>query len=244
LEKEEYETIYKLEETYWWYKGLHKLTLSFLKNLRIHKQIRILDAGCGTGGILNKIKEHAKAVGVEIHDIALNFCKTRGIKHLVKASVTALPFVSGAFDFVISLDVIYHLAVKDDIQALEEFRRVCKDAGKIIINVPAYDWLKSYHDRRIHTRYRYTLTELKDRLEKAGLTPEKITYWNFFLFPLIAIDRLLDRFFKIRKTGSTLKPLPKCLNQLLYKILTLEHLLIRRTQLPVGSSIFCVALKK
>ena len=58
------------------------------------------------------------------------------------------------------LSFVYHEAVDSDRAALAEFRRVLRPGGRLLIQVPAYDWLRSRHDREVATRERYTAGEL------------------------------------------------------------------------------------
>ena len=137
MEKEQYKIMYDIEESNWWYKGMRKILFSLLDTyLKKKKNLKILDAGCGTGINLNYLKKYGDVTGIDISDEAIKFSKKRGYK-IKKANIEKLPFKDNTFDLVISLEVIYHKQVKNDIKALKEIHRVLKKRGLAIIRVPA-----------------------------------------------------------------------------------------------------------
>jgi len=239
--------MYAVERDHWWYTGLRNLVLAFMhKYSRENRNAVVLDAGCGTGGMLAECKEY-NSFGLDISDDALKHCSLRGLGNLSKGSVCEMPFADNSFDIIISLDVLYHLAVTDDLKALREFYRVVNRNGIMLLNLPAYNFLKSPHDRIIHTRERYTLRDVKEKVERAGFTIERITYRNTFLFPVAAIVRLIKKRLS-RDDGehdSDLKPVSGVVNAVLKNILYLENkLILTGMNFPFGLSVFCVAKKK
>ena len=162
--------------------------------------LKVLDAGCGGGRLLKELTEinGSGAVGLDLSKVSLSLCKERStpksvINKLVNSSVQEIPFLSKSFDAVVSLDVLYHKGVTDDVAALREVKRVLKDGGILVINLPAYEFLSGPHDEEVHTRERYTKEKLAKRLKAAGFTLERITYRNTFLFPAVVISRALQR---------------------------------------------------
>lgn len=195
--------------------------------------------------MLEYLKKYGSTVGIDISRDALYFSRLRGHRKILCASVTDLPFTDESFDFVAVLEVIYHILVKDDLEALKECYRVLKKESRIILHVPAYDFLKSEHDEAVHTRHRYTRGELKIKIQQAGLKVERITYINTFLFPLIAFLRLMKRLTKFKNLPrSDLKPTPMLLNKILIFILTMESKLLKIIDFPFGLSILCIARKQ
>jgi SAM-dependent methyltransferase len=237
--------MFDVEDQYWWYAGLRDLLASYLRELKASKRRPVLlDAGCGTGATLSMLQSYGPAFGVDLSSDALGFCVKRGLKELTKASVLRLPFQSGQFDCVVSMDVLYHQAVSDDLSAVKEFHRVLADGGKLLLNLPAFEFLRSEHDRAIHTARRYQLGQVNELLKTAGFTVEKITYRNSLVFPLVLGVRLFRR----QKSDSSvprsdLERMPRPINRVLTGILKLENTVLRRINFPVGSSIFCVAAK-
>jgi SAM-dependent methyltransferase len=244
MEAKEYKTLYELEDTYWWYRAQRSIILNSLKQLYAEtKNLRLLDAGCGTGGLLNLLNKYALKAGLDIAPEALYYCSERGLGNILQGDVTNLPFKEECFDLVISLDVLYHLKVTDDSKALSEFNRCLKKGGRLYLNLPAYNFLRSSHDEAAHTRERYSNKKLKQKLFAAGFKIEKLTYTNFFLFPLLAAIRLIKKFKRGETKTSDLKAMPSFLNSLLFRIFLLEAKIIQHINLPFGLSIFAICKK-
>ena len=246
MEKKEYEILFNLEDDYWWYKELRGLVFSFIDKAFPDKGgISLLDAGCGTGGLLAHIDIH-NAYGFDISEESIKFCKIRGLRNILRASVSNIPFSSGSFDLVTSLDVLYHLGVKNDSMVLREFYRVLAKGGVLLMNLPAYNFLKSMHDIAIHTRQRYIRKDLKKKIEDAGFKIEKITYRNTILFSFILAIRLFERLTlkDKKKVHSDLKRMPGHLNKLLTYFLSMENrFILSGLNFPFGLSLFCMAVK-
>ena len=246
MEEQEYHSIFRFEEKHWWYAGLRAFVRSCLvRYLKADDgNATILDAGCGAGKLLEELTETYGAVGLDLSQVALKLSRERKNEKLVNSSVSELPFKDNSFNAVVSLDVLYHRGVTDDVAALKEFKRVLKDGGIVIVNLAAYDFLKGPHDEVVHTRERYTREKLRARVEAAGLKVERITYRNTLLFPIFLAVRTLQRFSGAKAKESDLSmPVPP-INTLLRMILALENALLSSVNLPFGSSIFCVARKR
>lgn len=240
----EYEAMYRVEDTHWWYVGMRRISEAVLEG-RTQPGIRILDAGCGTGGNLKWLSRYGPSWGVDISEEALRLCRRRGLSTVTRASVMGLPFPDQAFDLVTSFDVIYHLGVADDVAALREMRRVLRPGGAALVRVPALERLRAEHDAAVHTRQRYSLTELVDRVLDARLDVVRASYANTLLFPLAAALRLAGRGASQHGTGrdhrSDVRPVPSPLNSLLTAVMELEATLIGRTSLPIGLSAMVLA---
>jgi SAM-dependent methyltransferase len=242
VEKDEYRRLFELEDQFWWFVGMREISLKLLdRYLPPNEKRIILDAGCGTGGMLPHLSHYGSTVGVDLFPEALEYAGRRTPKRLARASVTRLPFAGETFDLVTSFDVIYHRAVGDDEQALAETARVIRPGGHLLIRVPAFDRLRSRHDEAVHTERRYSREELVEKLQRAGLQPVYTTYANFFLFPAAIAKRLSERLFPRRKTGSEVQQTLSPLNALFTYILKLELKLIKRVKLPTGLSLIAIA---
>jgi ubiquinone/menaquinone biosynthesis C-methylase UbiE len=249
MQADEYHKMFELEESFWWYRGMIRITQEVLgRYFQIAGNVRILDAGCGTGKMLLELKQYSRRqpVGFDFSPQAVKFLKVRGIDTVLRASVTDIPFAESSFDLVTSFDVLCQLTGGGDVQALREFRRVLKPKGKLYIRLPAYQWMYANHDRCSHTVRRYTRTDLTIKVETAGFRILKASYANFFLFPLLAFKRLILERLGVLADSSDLQPVPGPLNTLLEIPLIVEsHLLSRSAfRLPLGLSLFCLAEKQ
>jgi len=235
--------MYRLEAAYWWYRALRDrvdIALdSFCPRFRT-----LLDAGSGTGGLLDHLRASrpgVRLVGIDGSADALMFCRRRGLEPLARGSVNTLPFGAARFDVVVSNDVLYFKGIDDDI-AVGEFARVLAPGGVVVMNLPAFESLRGAHDEFVKGRRRYTRREVVDVLRRAGLEPLQATYWNAALFPAIALVRRLRRR-RADVSESDLRPLGPRWNALLYALTRAEAVWLRRGSLPFGTSVFCAARK-
>jgi SAM-dependent methyltransferase len=130
MRPEEYGTMFRVEETHWWYWALHRLIFDTLeREVPDWHEKEILDAGCGTGWILKQLGNPAKNVGVDLAAEAISFCRQRGLDNVYQADVCALPFVDASFDIVICSSVLYHQWVEDVAGAVREMGRVLRPGG-------------------------------------------------------------------------------------------------------------------
>lgn len=247
MEKEEYRKHYELEESHWWFVGRRAVILGQSRRfLHEKRRIHILDAGCGTGFNLMVLREHGNSFGCDISWEALSFCRRRGLENIVQADVARLPYKDNAFDFITFLDVLYHKNVKSDTAVLKDAGRILRADGYLCLSDSAFNFLKSTHDLAFHTRERYRKSVLRIRLERAGFYVLKISYFNFFLFPVVIFFRLLK---KMGRRGgnepkSDLKPMNRRINSALATVLKWEARLLKHINLPFGSSLICLARKR
>jgi len=239
MNPDEYKKLYALEDNFFWFKGMRKVLSNLVKKHTPSKDIKILDAGCGTGRNLIELNKYGSAVGLDLSDIALEFCKKRGLE-VKKGNVEQLPFDSNSFDLVTSIDVIYHKWVNSDDRALREIYRVLTPGGKSIVQVAAYQFMYSNHDRAVFTERRYTKHEFKSKLQKAGFKIERITYYNTLLFPFALVKRLVEK----ESYTSEIRDMPSWLNSTLTNISLLEGSIVKHINMPFGLSIIAVVKKE
>ncbi|HEX5501428.1 MAG TPA: class I SAM-dependent methyltransferase [Thermomicrobiales bacterium] len=249
MKRAEYERMYAAEGRLWWYRGLREnvLALLGLPAGRGDAGPRILDAGCGTGGMAARLRPFGRVVAVDLAPYAVAIChERRGLDAAAVASLAALPFPAEAFDVVVALDVLSDAGAGDDARALAELARVLRPGGRLCLNLPAYRWLAGEHDVAVETRRRYRRGEVRALLGRAGFVPERLTYWNCLLLPAVAAARLLSR--RRRRDAATARSdvavPPAPLNRALLALVRAEGWLLRRVDLPAGSSILAVARKR
>jgi SAM-dependent methyltransferase len=245
LNLQEYQRMYEAEEAHWWYAGMRAISFALLEGVLPRSEDGasgklILDSGCGTGNNLRHLAERGRAVGIDLSEEAVRFCRTRGVT-VARAKVGGLPFREGAFDCVTSFDVLYHRWVEDDGEAIREMARVLRPGGLLLIRLPALEILRRAHDEAVHTRHRYTRREVRRLLEGAGLALVRDTYCNSVLLPFVALRSMLDTF--IGTTASDLAPLPAPVDWIFRRCLTLEARLVRHLSLPLGASVLSLARK-
>lgn len=253
MRSEDYAHLYALEEDFWWFEGMREITAALLDPVCLPARRRdILDAGCGTGGMLTWLERYSdggRLAGVDLSPTALDFCRERRHKYLAQASVTALPFADSTFDLVTSFDVLVQVPGEgEDERAIREMYRILRPGGVAFVRAAAYEWMRSGHDEALSTQRRYSLNVLKERLERAGFRVMRATYANSFLLPVAALRRLVLKRIGLADSGSDVKALPpslQWLNSALTSALKLEAHLLKSTKskLPAGLSTICVAEK-
>ncbi len=242
MEAAEYETMYRVEETHWWYDALHSLIAARLsKYLPDWPEKSLLDAGCGTGGVLQRLGNCSNHVGIDLSEAAVKFCRQRGLKQVKQADITAMPLASESFDAVICSSVLYHRWVPDVEKALQELHRVLKPGGLLLVNLPAFASLHSEHDDRVFTARRFRRNETVKLLTSSEFEVVECAYWTSFLFPLVWLARRFrlvphGRDFESTKSSSFS-------NSLLRTLMSLEASVLKWIPSPFGVALFAVARK-
>jgi SAM-dependent methyltransferase len=163
----EYATMFRVEETHWWYGALHRLIFQALDaELPDWRQKKVLDVGCGTGAILKQLGNPEKNVGIDLAPEAISFCRERGLNNVRQGDICALPFADASFDAVICSSVLYHQWVTNVEGAVQEMHRVLRPSGVLLINVPAFPFLHSAHDEAVMTARRFRKWEIRQLLQK------------------------------------------------------------------------------
>lgn len=227
-----YRDHYEMEDRHWWFRGRWAVVEALLARTQLPASPRILDAGCGTGGNLQRYARLGEVEGVDPAPEAVKFCRERGFD-AVQAGLEELPFEDERFDLIAATDVLEHIAAEHE--ALHELRRIAAPNAVLLLTVPAYMWLWSEEDVNLHHQRRYTKTRLRQAVERAGWKPHIATYFNSLLLPPIAVARRLPK----RSTGQAdLDRTPPSLDGLLSLPMRLEARLIRAgVSLPAGVSV-------
>jgi SAM-dependent methyltransferase len=234
VEEAEFQAILDHEDRHWWYRGRLRIVRQEVERLDLPEGARILDAGCGSGRVLDELARFGDAVGVDLSQSAVSAAWSRG-HSVAKARVEELPFADATFDLVTCLDVIEHTA--DDLAALRELVRVTRPGGYLLLTVPAYQSLWSAHDVRNEHYRRYRRRGLRQVAGRAGWQLMRDTHFNSLLLPPAALMRLANRL-RRHDHGSDLSLTPPRLDALLELPLRLEAaLLARGVTLAAGLSV-------
>jgi SAM-dependent methyltransferase len=194
LEKSEYLVMAAVEDRHWWYGGMRAVAAALLDEVYAgRRDLRILDAGCGTGANLRFLQRYGQTTGIDIAPEAVASSSERSPGAVTRSSVLTLPFASSSFDLVTSFEVLYHRAVPDEMPALREAHRVLRPNGRLLIRLPAFELLRGHHDANVHGRRRYTAADVTGLLNRAGFAVERTTYTNSLLMPLALTQRLIER---------------------------------------------------
>jgi SAM-dependent methyltransferase len=226
----------------WWFAAAHENLLMAYRRAMPSSAGTLLDAGCGTGGFLARIARHLPgqpAIGVDSDATACRWAAEKSALPVCVGSVNALPFANTSFATIFSIDVLCHREVREA-EALAQFHRCLLPDGVLILNLPAYRWMMSRHDRAVYNVRRYTRKEVVRLLRAAGFRPLFASYWNMLLFPLMAATRKLLP----AASGSDVKLQPAIVEAACRAATRTERALLRAgMRLPFGGSVLAVAAK-
>ena len=241
------------EDKHWWFAGRTWSLLNMIDQVVEPKgQTQVLDIGCGAGNMFHHLARYGPVSGVDNNPKPLAVARERGY-HVREGQAEDLPFDDGAFGLVALLDTVEHC--EDEMAVLRESYRVCAPGGHLVVTVPAFMWLWSHNDVLNDHKRRYTTKGLAQKLEQVGYQIERVTYNNFFVFPMAAALIFLRRganqepelgspHFDDESYQVEMEPAPPVLNSILSGVTWTESQVLRWFNLPVGTSIICIAQKR
>jgi SAM-dependent methyltransferase len=245
MEADEYTRLAQQESVLWWFDLLHRNLFAVLESAALHKPgLSCADFGCGTGGLVGKLRKRFptwSVVGLDKSEAALKFAARNYGPYFIRGDVQQPPFSADYFDVIFAVDVMYHKDVQP-VRMLGGIFAVLKPGGVVILNNPSYEWLRSYHDTFVHSARRYTKTGVAAELAAAGFTVTRCTYWNTILFPLMVVKRKLPAG---SASGSDVEEVPAWLNRL-FSLASLPEPVFMRygINLPFGGSVLAIGRKR
>lgn len=242
------------EDKHAWFAGrtraIHKYLDLEMPARRADAVRKVLDIGSGAGNMAHHLAHYGHVVGLDHNTRPLAVAQQRALD-VLQGFGNELPFAAGEFDLVALLDTVEHIA--DEFGVFQECLRVLKPGGKLLVTVPAFMWLWSYNDEINDHERRYTVPELRQKLEITGFRVKRISYNNFFLFPAIAGIRMLRPYNpELESPHLTdeeevyqveMEPIPEPANAILHGVGWVEAELLQRMNLPFGTSVICIAEK-
>lgn len=219
----EFQTLAQAEKQLWWFRGMQKILFRML-DPAARRGVTVLEAGCGTGHFARIFEQRYgwRMFPVDLAAEGLAYARKAGMRRLSQADVARLPFRSASFDVVASLDVLVHFPRGGEQSAVDEFARVLKPNGLLIVRVSALDLLRSRHSEFTHERQRFTRTRLVRLVQERGFKVLRCTYANSLLLPVaLARFRIWEPLFrKLPASGTAL--VPSWLDRILYLPLAAE----------------------
>ena len=242
------ELTYRAERTHFWFRGFRRFVTPWLAQAAAGRtDLRLLDCGCGTGANLELLAHHGRAFGFDLTARGLEFARSHGVDRVVRASIGAIPFPDASFDVVTSFDVLYGLPDEVEHAAAREMARVLRPGGALLVTVAAFESLRGGHGTFSNEVRRYTTDSLSRLIGGAGFELVRVSYTHATLFPILAVVRGWQRW----RGGGVAAPsegdmaVPAVpVNAGLSAALAVESALLRRVDLPFGSTVMALARKR
>jgi SAM-dependent methyltransferase len=239
MERAVYDAMAELDQRHWWYRARREVIAALIRRRACPPAgARLLEIGCGTGHNLAMLGEFGSVDALELDEEARNVAEKRLGRPVMSSPLPELDGVPEAhYDLVGAFDVVEH--IDDDEAALGSISRCIKSGGRLVLTVPAHQWMWSAHDVANHHQRRYSKKHLKQLIDRSPLRLEAIGYFNSLLFPVAVVERLASKLTGKEDADLSLPPAP--INHALERVFAAERRLIGRVPLPPGLSLFAVA---
>lgn len=244
---ESFSKLYELEQSSFWFRSRNNLIQYFFRKHIGARKADVCEIGCGTGFVLRGLTaiKNLRLSGSEIYMEGLKYAQQRLPQiEFFQADATNLPF-KDKYDVIGAFDVLEHIS--EDEKAMTSIFNSLKTDGYFFITVPQYNWMWSLEDDIAFHKRRYSWTELRIKLEKAGFKIHYIGSFVFSLFPFMILQRLLGRRGRNKSAEEALDglTLPPLINSIFYRFTQLDLVLIKLgLSLPFGGSLVCVAQRR
>lgn len=231
-----------VQDHHWWYVARRRILREQLRSLHLPAAADILEVGSGTGANLALLAEFGHVTGLEMEQRAIDLARRtlgprKDIRLLQGRCPEDLDRLEQRFDLVCLFDVLEHIA--QDLEALSRLRTLLKPGGRLLLTVPAYQWMWGPHDEHFHHVRRYGKRELLRTCEAAGFAVACACHFNTLLFPLAMAERMREKWTGRRGTASH-TPAP-AVNAVLTRIFAAERFILSRIRPPFGLSLLLVA---
>jgi SAM-dependent methyltransferase len=232
----------EVEDLHWWFQGRRQIVSTLMDDFDLPSTARILDLGCGTGGNLEWLSGFGEVTGIEHDPAAAGMAAGRNHGKVLRGSLPeSLPPGLPRFDCITMFDVLEH--IPRDAESLSAVLELLEPGGFLLLTVPAFMFLWGPHDVAHHHQRRYRASGLKSLLAAAGFDVVKTSYYNIWLFPPVALVRLMRKVLPSGEGGMEAGLPPLWLNRFLQALFASERHLLRRMNLPFGVSLVAVARK-
>lgn len=239
METYTYQLMRELEDKHWWFVARRNILKRVLSGLQLPRSSKILEVGCGTGGNIAFLQEIGELTCVESDESAAELARNRGLAQVLPGSLPeGIPKFDHQFELIVLFDVIEH--VDEDSESLQALSRLLKPKGRIVLTVPAFSFLWSQHDDENQHKRRYNRKNLSQLVKSNGLSLDYISYFNFWLFPLIAGVRLIRKVIPYKGEWQDMKLPAQFPNKILKSVFNSERHFIGKNYLPFGMSLIAV----
>ena len=239
---------HEVGNSYWWLVGKYEIIMDCIARLvTVDAQATVLDAGCGPGNLLDRLRTYGNVTGSDLSLDALRFCRSRGYRRLLRSQLDHLALRSETFDLVTAIDVLEHMP--DDLAGLREIHRVLRPGGFVVLTVPAFQVLWGEHDELYGHYRRYRTAQVAALLEASHLEVLKLTYFQpLYFLPLLLFRRWKQLWRRTADQSPAQRDdfvhLTPWVNRLLTRLLAAERHVLRRWNFPFGATLLAVGRRR
>ncbi len=238
MERVVYDQMAQLDQLHWWYRARRQVLEALIRrSVDLPAGARLLEVGCGTGHNLAMLQRFGHVDAIELDPAARAIAERRLGRPVSDARLPELEGIPRShYDLIGAFDVIEH--IDDDAAAVSALAACLKPGGKLVVAVPAHQWMWSAHDELNHHKRRYSKRSLRRLIEGSPLQLRSIGYFNSLLFPVAVAARFAGKITGRGGGGETLPPKP--INWAFEKVFGAERYLAGRLPLPSGLSLFAI----
>ena len=239
----------RVEQEHWWYRALHHLVLDSIRRHGVGSDISIIDAGCGTGGLMLYLQgqDYTHLKGFDLSQHAVDICRERGL-HVEQCDLRDMAgcYLPASADVIVSNDTLCFLNEQECANLMGQCFEVLHPGGLLILNVPALKAFQGIHDLSVGIHHRFSRSDLHKLIDLHKFRIVRELYWPFLLSPLVYCVRLRQRM-KMRLTRdyeicSDIDLPSPWLNKILEGITLFENRWLPAK--PFGSSLYLVLKKR
>ena len=238
MERAVFDRMAELDGRHWWFVARRRILADLIeREIPLPSDARILEIGCGTGHNFGMLGQFGSVDAIEVDDAARALASSRLGREVRSAPLPGLPGIpDGSYHLIALLDVLEH--IEEDGASLASIGHKLAPGGRILLTVPANQWMWSAHDTAHHHHRRYSKAGLRRVIEQAGLKIELLSYFNSLLFPVAAGARIAG---KLRGKAASDDAMPSApVNKVLETVFGLERHIVGRVPLPAGVSLVAI----
>ena len=238
MERAVFDRMAELDSRHWWFVARRRILADLIeREIPLPSDARILEIGCGTGHNFGMLGQFGSVDAIEVDDAARALASSRLGREVGSAPLPGLPGIpDGSYHLIALLDVLEH--IEEDEASLASIGHKLAPGGRILLTVPANQWMWSAHDTAHHHHRRYSKAGLRRVIEQAGLKIELLSYFNSLLFPVAAGARIAG---KLRGKAASDDAMPSApVNKVLETVFGLERHIVGRMPLPAGVSLVAI----
>jgi SAM-dependent methyltransferase len=148
------------------------------------------EVGCGHGLLQRQIEDTygREVTGFDLNEYALKQNVSQRSKVYCYDILAMDAAFQARFEVIFLFDVLEHIL--DEEAFLRTIKFYLAPHGKLVVNVPAGQWIYSTYDRAVGHLRRYSIGMLRKAVSSSGLQVERWSYWGLPFIPILMLRKL------------------------------------------------------